>query len=148
VTAVITFLLFTAATLAITRWAAKRTRSRSDFYAAGNSIGGMQNGFAIAGDYMSAASFLGLVGLCFLGGYDVLYFIVSLTLSWAVVLLLIAERLRNLGSYTFADAVSIRLAERPVRILSASGTLAVAIPYLIAQLVAAGTLVESLFGVS
>ena len=146
--AIVTFILFITATLFITRWAAKRTRSRKDFYAAGNAIGGFQNGVAIAGDYMSAASFLGLVGLMFIAGYDALYFIVSLVLSWAVVLLLIAEKLRNLGSYTFADAVSVRLAARPIRILAASGTLAVAVPYLIAQMVAAGTLVESLFGLS
>ncbi len=146
--AIVTFILFITATLFITRWAARRTRSRKDFYAAGNAIGGFQNGVAIAGDYMSAASFLGLVGLMFIAGYDTLYFIVSMTLSWAVVLLLIAEKLRNLGSYTFADAVSVRLAARPIRILAASGTLAVAVPYLIAQMVAAGTLVEALFGLS
>jgi len=146
--AVATFFLFVGATLVITWWAARRTHSRSDFYAASSRIGGVQNGFAIAGDYMSAASFLGLAGLTFIAGYDVTYFIVGLSVGWAVILLLIAERLRNLGSYTFADVVSIRLARAPIRTLAACGTLAVAVPYLIAQLVAAGTLVEGLFGLN
>ena len=147
-TAVITFLVFISATLIITWWASRHTHTRKDFYVAGNKIGGVQNGFAIAGDYMSAASFLGLVGLTLIGGYDMLYYVIALVLSWAVVLFLIAERLRNLGTYTFADAVSTRLSPRPIRLLSSCGTLAVAIPYLIAQMVAAGTLVESLFGLS
>ena len=146
--AIASFLVFIIATLFITAYAALRTQSRNDFYVAGSTIGGLQNGIAISGDYMSAASFLGLVGLLFIGGYDTIYFIVNLILSWAVVLLLIAEKLRNLGSYTFADAVSVRLAPRPIRVLAATGTLAVAIPYLLAQMVAAGTLVESLFGLS
>ena len=144
--AITSFLLCIIATLFITAYAALRTRSRKDFYVAGSTIGGLQNGIAISGDYMSAASFLGLVGLLFIGGFDTIYFIVNLILSWAVVLLLIAEKLRNLGSYTFADAVSVRLSPRPIRVLAATGTLAVAIPYLLAQMVAAGTLVESLFG--
>ena len=146
--AIASFVLFIIATLFITAYAARRTRSKKDFYVAGNTIGGLQNGIAISGDYMSAASFLGLVGLLFIGGYDTIFFIVNLILSWAVVLFLIAEKLRNLGSYTFADAVSVRLAARPIRILAATGTLAVAVPYLLAQMVAAGTLVESLFGLS
>ncbi|MBI1733126.1 MAG: cation/acetate symporter ActP [Gammaproteobacteria bacterium] len=132
----------------ITHWAARRTHSRADFYAAGARISGTQNGFAIAGDAMSAASFLGLIGLTFEYGYDVLYFIVSLALSWVIVLLFIAERLRHLGTYTFADVVCLRLARGPIRALAAAGTLTVAIPYLIAQLVAAGTLVQQLFGLS
>lgn len=143
--AIITFVLFIIVTLLITTWAATRTRSRKDFYAAGSSLGGFQNGVAIAGDYMSAASLLGMVGLLFLVGYDTLYFLVSLVMSWAVVLLLIAERLRNLGSYTFADVMTHRFNPGPMRILASSGTLAVAIPYLLAQMVAAGTLVEALF---
>ena len=146
--AIASFSLFIIATLFITAYAARRTRSRRDFYVAGNSIGGIRNGIAISGDYMSAASFLGLVGLFFIGGYDTIFFIVNLILSWAVVLILIAEKLRNLGSYTFADAVSVRLAARPIRILAATGTLAVAVPYLLAQMVAAGTLFEALFGLS
>ncbi len=144
--AITAFLLFIAATLFITHYAARRTRSRKDFYVAGSAIGGLQNGVAISGDFMSAASFLGLVGLLFLSGYDTLYFVINLVLSWAVVLFLVAEKLRNLGSYTFADAVSVRLAARPIRILAAVGTLAVAVPYLLAQMVAAGALMESLFG--
>ena len=142
------FTLFIIATLFVTAYAARRTRSRKDFYVAGNTIGGLQNGIAISGDYMSAASFLGLVGLLFIAGFDTIYFIINLILSWAVVLFLIAEKLRNLGSYTFADAVSVRLAARPVRILAATGTLAIAVPYLLAQMVAAGALVEALFGLS
>ena len=141
----VTFLAFVACTLLITHWAARRTRTRSDFYAAGSRITGTQNGFAIAGDAMSAASFLGLIGLTFSFGYDVLYFIISLALSWAVVLLFIAVRLRNLGRYTFADAVCLRLDRRHIRTFAACCTLAIAIPYLIAQLVAAGTLVQQMF---
>jgi cation/acetate symporter len=146
--AVITFVLFMVLTLFITTWAARRTRSRKDYYVAGGEITGLQNGFAIAGDTMSAASFLGLVGLVYIVGFDAIYFIVSLVVSWLVVLILIAERLRNLGSYTFADAISFRLSRKPIRILSASCALAIMIPYLLAQLVAAGSLVEGLFGFS
>ena len=143
-----TFTLFLILTLFITHWAARRTRSRKDFYAAGGRLGGLQNGFAIAGDTMSAASFLGLVGLIFIVGFDALLFIVSLVVSWLVVLVIIAERLRNLGSYTFADAISYRLSGKPVRILSAVCALSIMLPYLLAQLVAAGALVEGLFGLS
>lgn len=146
--AVITFIMFMVLTLLITTWAARRTHSRNDYYVAGGQISGLQNGFAIAGDTMSAASFLGLVGLVYIIGFDALYFIVSLLVSWLVVLIVIAERLRNLGSYTFADAVSYRLSKKPIRILSATCALAIMIPYLLAQLVAAGTLVEGLFGLS
>ena len=144
--ALLTFVMFMILTLIITNWAARRTRSRKDYYVAGGEISGLQNGFAIAGDTMSAASFLGLVGLVFVLGFDALYFIVSLVVSWLVVLIVIAERLRNLGSYTFADAISYRLSRKPIRILSASCALAIMIPYLLSQLVAAGTLVEGLFG--
>ncbi len=142
------FLVFVAITLWITWWAARRTRTTQDFYAAGNRITGVQNGFAIAGDFMSAASLLGTAGLVVLIGYDAIYFQIGLTVGWVVVLMLVAERLRNLGQYTFADVVSLRLARRSIRILAACGTVAVAIPYLIAQLVAAGALVEALFGLS
>ena len=148
IAALVTFVMFMILTLAITTWAARRTRSRKDYYAAGGKISGLQNGFAIAGDTMSAASFLGLVGLVYVVGFDALYFIVSLVVSWLVVLIVIAERLRNLGSYTFADAISYRLSRKPVRILSATCALAIMIPYLLAQLVAAGTLVEGLFGLN
>jgi cation/acetate symporter len=140
--------LFVGVTLAITWWAAKRTHSRDDFYAAGSSLGGVQNGFAIAGDFMSAASFLGVIGLFFMTGYDALYFQLGLTVGWVIVLLVIAERLRNLGRYTFADALSVRFQRGPIRTFAACGTIVVAVPYLLAQMVAAGTLVESLFGLS
>lgn len=148
IASMLTFILFLLLTLFITSWAAKRTRSRKDYYVAGGEISGLQNGFAIAGDTMSAASFLGLVGLMFVVGFDTLFFITSLVVSWLIVLIVIAERLRNLGSYTFADAVSYRLQREPIRILSASCALAIMIPYLLAQMVAAGTLVEALFGLS
>ena len=148
IVAIATFFLFLIITLLITWWAAKRTRTRSDFYIAGNKVGSLLNGFALAGDSMSVASFIGIVGLTLIIGFDMLYYIICVVLSWAVVLCLIAERLRNLGTYTFADAVSVRLAARPIRILSACGSLAVVIPYLVAQFVAAGSLVELLFGLS
>ena len=140
------FLVFTAVTLFITWWAARKTQSTSEFYVAGGKIGGLLNGFAIAGDSMSAASFIGIVGLTVLVGFDMLYYIICVVLSWAVILCLIADRLKNLGTYTFADVVSCRLARRPMRILSACGSLTVVVPYLVAQIVAAGTLVEVLFG--
>ena len=148
IVAIATFFIFSIVTLLITWWAAKNTHTRSDFYAAGNKVGSLLNGFALAGDSMSVASFIGIVGLTLIIGFDMLYYIICVVLSWVVVLCLIAERLRNLGTYTFADAVSIRLAAKPVRILSACGSLAVVIPYLVAQIVAAGSLVELLFGLS
>ncbi len=146
VSAISMFLGFVSLTLVITWWAARRTRSTTDFYAAGNRIGGFQNGLAIAGDFMSAATFLGISGLAFLAGFDALLFSIGGTVGWAVILFLFAERLRNLGRYTFADVVALRLDRVPVRGLAALGTLAVAIPYLLAQLVGAGALVQSLFG--
>ncbi|MEE8495635.1 MAG: sodium/solute symporter [Xanthomonadales bacterium] len=139
------FLVFIAITLAITFWAASRTRTRSDFYAAGSSIGGFQNGLAIAGDFMSAATFLGVTALVYSTGMDAMLFVIGGTLGWSVILLLIAERLRNLGRYTFSDVVAFRLERKPVRTMSAIGTLAVAIPYLLAQMVGAGALIQSLF---
>lgn len=140
------FLVFVAATLAITWWAARRTRSTSDYYAAGGSITGTQNGLAIAGDFMSAASFLGISGLVYTSGFDGLIYAIGGLAGWPIVLFLLAERLRNLGKYTFADVVSFRLAVTPVRTLSACGTLVVVVLYLIAQLVGAGTLIQILFG--
>ncbi len=111
------------ATLGITYWAAQRTRSAADFYAAGGGITGFQNGLAIAGDYMSAASFLGISGLVFASGFDGLIYSVGWLVGWPIVLFLIAERLRNLGKFTFADVASFRLEQTPIRILSAIGTL-------------------------
>ena len=144
--AIVMFLMFVAVTLGITRWAAKRVRSTSDFYAAGGGITGTQNGLAIAGDYMSAASFLGISGLVFASGFDGILYSVGFLVGWPIVLFLIAERLRNLGRYTFADVVAFRLEARPIRTLSAVGTLTVVAFYLIAQMVGAGKLIQLLFG--
>jgi cation/acetate symporter len=146
VEAIVMFLIFVATTLVITRWAAVRTRTASDFYAAGGGITGFQNGLAIAGDYMSAASFLGISGLVFASGFDGLIYSVGWLVGWPIVLFLIAERLRNLGRYTFADVAAFRLQSTPIRTLSAVGTLAVVALYLIAQMVGAGKLIELLFG--
>ncbi len=145
-TAIVMFFLFVGITLVITVWASRRTKTRSDFYAAGKSIGGMQNGLAIAGDFMSAATFLGVTALVYSTGMDGMLFIIGGTLGWAVILLLVAERLRNLGQYTFSDVVAFRLERKPVRTMSAIGSLAVAIPYLLAQMVGAGALIQILFG--
>jgi cation/acetate symporter len=146
VAAIVMFFIFVAMTLAITYWAARRTRSAADFYAAGGGITGTQNGLAIAGDYMSAASFLGISGLVFASGFDGLIYSVGWLVGWPIVLFLIAERLRNLGKYTFADVVSFRLEQTQVRTLSSIGTLTVVAFYLIAQMVGAGKLIELLFG--
>lgn len=146
VPAVVMFLMFVTATLGITYWAAKRMRSTSDYYAAGGGITGFQNGLAIAGDYMSAASFLGISGLVYLSGYDGLIYSIGFLIGWPLILFIVAERLRNLGRYTFADVASYRLAQFPIRTLSAFGTLAVVALYLIAQMVGAGKLIQLLFG--
>jgi cation/acetate symporter len=140
------FLLFIGLSLGITWWAARRTRSTEHFYAAGRSISGFQNGLALAGDYMSAASFLGIAGLVSLSGFDGLIYSIGFLVGWPVVLFLIAEPLRNLGKYTFADVVALRLRQAPVRVAAAAGSLAVVIFYLIAQMVGAGNLVRLLFG--
>ncbi len=145
-TAISMFLLFVTGTLGITYWAARRTRTTRDFYAAGGSITGLQNGLAIAGDYMSAASFLGISGLVFASGFDGLIYSIGFLVGWPMILFLLAERLRNLGKYTFADAVSFRLRPVPIRSLSACGTLVVVLLYLIAQMVGAGKLIQILFG--
>lgn len=144
--AIIMFLGFVFITLGITFWAARRTKTTSDFYAAGGGITGFQNGLAIAGDYMSAASFLGIAGLVYTSGYDGLIYAIGFLVGWPIVLLMIAEPLRNLGKYTFADVASFRLQQKPIRILAASGSLVTVIFYLIAQLVGAGKLIELLFG--
>jgi cation/acetate symporter len=140
------FFAFVLMTLGITKWAAGRTKSAADFYAAGGGITGFQNGLAIAGDYMSAASFLGISGLVFTSGFDGLIYSVGWLVGWPVILFLIAERLRNLGKYTFADVAAFRLEATPIRTLSATGTLVVVAFYLIAQMVGAGKLIELLFG--
>ena len=140
------FVGFVFMTLIITYRAAARTRSAADFYAAGGGITGFQNGLAIAGDYMSAASFLGISGLVFASGFDGLIYSVGWLVGWPIVLFLIAERLRNLGKFTFADVASFRLDQTWIRILSAIGTFTVVAFYLIAQMVGAGKLIQLLFG--
>ncbi|MBL8782105.1 MAG: cation/acetate symporter ActP [Alphaproteobacteria bacterium] len=147
-TAIAFFFVFIAITLAITYWAARKTKTTEEFFAAGRSISGRQNGFALAGDYMSAASFLGIAGLVSLSGFDGLIYSTGWLVGWPVVLFLIAEPLRNLGKYTFADVVSFRLRQTPVRVAAAIGTLAVVAFYLIAQMVGAGNLIKLMFGIS
>lgn len=144
--AIVMFFIFVAGTLGITYRAAMQTRSAADFYAAGGGITGFQNGLAIAGDYMSAASFLGISGLVFASGFDGLIYSIGFLVGWPIITFLIAERLRNLGKFTFSDVASFRLEPTPIRILSASGTLVVVAFYLIAQMVGAGKLIELLFG--
>jgi cation/acetate symporter len=146
--AMVFFFVFIAASLGITYVAARRTKSTEDFYAAGRKVTAVQNGLALAGDYMSAASFLGIAGLVALSGFDGLIYSIGFLVGWPVVLCLIAEPLRNLGRYTFADVVAFRLRQRPVRVASAFGGLAVIAFYLIAQMVGAGNLIRLLFGMS
>ena len=145
--AVLFFAVFISATLGITWWAARRTRTTEDFYAAGRSVTAGQNGFALAGDYMSAASFLGIAGLVATSGFDGLLYSTGWLVGWPVVLFLVAEPLRNLGRYTFADVVAARLDPRPVRLAAAVGTLATISFYLIAQMVGAGGLIRLLLGI-
>lgn len=142
------FFVFIAVTLGITYWAARRTRTTEDFYAAARSITAGQNGFALAGDYMSAASFLGIAGLVSTTGFDGLIYSTGWLVGWPIVLFLIAEPLRNLGRYTFADVVAARLRQTPVRVAAAVGTLATVIFYLIAQMVGAGGLIKLMFGLT
>ena len=142
------FFVFIVLSLVITWFAARRTKSTEDFYAAGRTVTALQNGLALAGDYMSAASFLGIAGLVALSGFDGLIYSIGFLVGWPVVLCLIAEPLRNLGRYTFADVVAFRLQQRPVRVASAFGGLAVIAFYLIAQMVGAGNLIRLLFGMS
>ncbi|QWK19066.1 MAG: cation/acetate symporter ActP [Hydrogenobacter thermophilus] len=144
--AIFFFFLFVLITLGITYWAAKRTRTTTEFYAAGRSISGLQNGLAIAGDYMSAASFLGIAGLVALKGYDGLIYSIGFLVGWPIVMFLIAEQLRNLGKYTFADVVAYRLSQKPVRISASLGALSTVILYLIAQMVGSGSLIKLMFG--
>jgi cation/acetate symporter len=145
-TAIAMFAAFVGLTLMITRWAALRTRTAADFYAAGGGVTGFQNGLAIAGDYMSAASFLGISAQIYADGYDGLIYSTGFLVGWPLILFLMAERLRNLGRYTFADVASFRLAQRPVRSFAAISTLVVVAFYLIAQMVGAGQLIRLLFG--
>lgn len=144
--AIIMFFLFVSATLGITYWAAQRTKTAKDFYAAGGGITGLQNGLAIAGDYMSAASFLGISSMVYFKGYDGLIFSIGWLVGWPIILFMIAEQLRNLGKYTFADVVTYRLSQKPIRTMAACGALVTVIFYLIAQMVGAGQLIKLLFG--
>jgi len=147
VPAIIMFVLFVALTLAITYWAAKRTKTASDYYAAGGGITGTQNGLAIAGDILSAATLLGISSLIYGKGYDGFLYCLCLIVGFPVILFLMAERLRNLGKYTFADVTAYRLDARPVRTAAAISSLIVVIMYLIAQMVGAGQLIKLLFGI-
>ncbi len=147
ITAIFMFVVFALSTLGITWWAAQRSQSRADFYAAGGAIPAWQNGIAISGDFLSAATFLGITSAVYIGGYDGLLFAAGVMMGWPIILFLIAEPLRNLGRYTFIDVVSYRLKRRPVTILAAVSSLVVVIFYLIAQLVGAGKLIQLLFGV-
>ncbi len=146
ISAIIMFFIFIAGTLGITKWAASKTKSASDFYTAGGGISGFQNGMAIAGDYMSAASFLGISGMIYLNGYDGLVYAVGFLVGWPVILFLMAEKLRNLGKFTFTDIAAYRLSQKEIRILAAFGSLSVVTLYLIAQMVGAGKLIQILFG--
>ena len=145
-TAIGMFAAFVVFTLFITKWAAARTKSVADFYTAGGGITGFQNGLAIAGDYMSAASFLGISAAVMVGGFDGLIYSIGFLVGWPVVTFLLAERLRNLGKFTFADVAAFRFEQTPVRVFAASGTLVVVAFYLIAQMVGAGQLIKLLFG--
>ncbi|HRO61344.1 MAG TPA: cation acetate symporter [Burkholderiaceae bacterium] len=145
-TAIGMFGLFVVATLYITKWAAGRTKSAADFYTAGGGITGFQNGLAIAGDYMSAASFLGISAAVMASGFDGLIYSIGFLVGWPILTFLMAERLRNLGKFTFSDVAAFRFEQAPVRIFAASGTLVVVAFYLIAQMVGAGQLIKLLFG--
>jgi cation/acetate symporter len=146
ITAVLLFVLLVLGTLVITWWAARRTRTAQDFYAAGGHLTGLQNGLAIAGDVISAGAFLGLTGLVYGAGFDGLLYAAGYSVAYPVITLLFADRMRNLGRFTFADVISYRLAQTPIRVFAAASTLTIVICYLIAQMVGAGQLAELLFG--
>jgi cation/acetate symporter len=146
--AVLFFIAIVAGTLLVTWWAAKRTRSTQQFYAAGRSVSPFQNGLALAGDYMSAASFLGIAGLVALRGYDGMIYATGWLVGWPALMFLIAEPLRNLGKFTFADVVAFRLRQAPVRIAAAFGGVLTVLVYTIAQMVGSGNLIKLLFGIS
>jgi cation/acetate symporter len=145
--AIIFFFIIVALTLGITYWAAKRTRTTRDFYAAGRSVSALQNGLALSGDYMSAASFLGIAGLVALKGFDGMIYATGWLVGWPALMFLIAEPLRNLGKYTFADVVAFRLRQTPVRVASAIGGILTVLLYTIAQMVGAGALIKLMFGI-
>jgi cation/acetate symporter len=145
--AILFFLVIVALTLAVTYWAARRTKSTSEFFAAGRSVSALQNGLALGGDYMSAASFLGITGLVALRGYDGMIYATGWLVGWPALMFLIAEPLRNLGKFTFADVVAYRFRQVPVRIASAVGGILTLLFYTIAQMVGAGNLIRLLFGI-
>ena len=138
VSALVSFALFVAVTLAITAWASRRTGSRGEYYVAGGKLTGMQNGIALAGDYISAAVLLGVGGLYFTSGLDGFIYNVGGIIGWPILLFLLAERLRRLGRYTLTDVMSARLAEKPVRVFAATSNLIVLVFYMVAQMVGAG----------
>ena len=144
--AIIMFLVFVALTMGITYWAARRTKSAADFYTAGGGITGFQNGMAIAGDYMSAATLLGLTAMVFTSGYDGYIYMMAFFAGWPIILFLMAERLRNLGRFTFSDITAYRLDQGKIRTMAAVSSLTVVCFYLIAQMVGAGQLIKLLFG--
>ncbi len=140
------FLFFVFVTLYISYWASKRTRTRAEFYSAGGKISGFQIGMAIAGDFMSAASFLGITGLMYSFGYDGLIFAAGAVVGWPLMMILFAERLHNLGTYNFSDVLALRLEETRARLSASTSSIVIVILYLIAQMVGAGKLIELLFG--
>ncbi|MCW2504384.1 MAG: putative symporter YjcG, partial [Actinomycetia bacterium] len=144
---IVLFLIFVALTLGITVWASRHTKTAADYYAGGRGFTGFQNGLAISGDYMSAASFLGIAGLIALYGYDGYLYSIGFLVAWLVALMLVAEPLRNSGKYTMADVLSYRMRQRPVRTAAAVSTITVSIFYLLAQMVGAGALVALLLGI-
>ena len=145
--ALVWFLVIVALTMAVTWWAARRTRSTREFYAAGRSVSALQNGLALAGDYMSAASFLGIAGLVALRGYDGMIYATGWLVGWPALMFLIAEPVRNLGTFTFADVVAFRMRQVPVRLAAAFGGILTVLFYTIAQMVGAGNLIMLLFGI-
>ena len=145
--AVVIFGIVLAITLGVTYWASKRATGTVGFYAAGRQITGAQNGLAISGDYLSAASFLGIAGLIYLYGFDGFLYSIGFLVAFLTVMFLLAERMRNAGKYTIADVLSFRLNERPARTAAALGTLSVVAFYLIAQMVGAGVLIQALVGI-
>ncbi len=144
--AIVMFLIFVALTMGITAWASGRNKSAADFYTAGGGITGFQNGLAIAGDYMSAATLLGLTAMVYTSGLDGYIYMISFFVGWPLILFLMAERLRNLGRFTFADITAYRLDQGKVRTMASIGSLTVVCFYLIAQMVGAGQLIKLLFG--
>ncbi len=140
------FGLVVALTLYITLMASRKNATAADFYSGGRSFSGFQNGLAISGDYMSAASFLGISGAIALNGYDGFMYSIGFLVAWLVALLLVAELLRNTGRYTMADVLSYRMKQKPVRTAAATSTVVVSIFYLLAQMAGAGALVSLLIG--